>query len=151
MTVYEHVKRFKDKFPLTIAWRLKRNSKVIQKHLNPGEEVRYAFAAQKYGTLSFVSTCVVAVTNKRLLIGQKRVLFGYFYYSITPDLYNDIQIRKGIIWGNVIIDTVKEVVTLTKISPKALLEIETEVTSFMMEAKKKYKTREELREENVKN
>lgn len=144
MTVYESVKRFKEKFPLTVAWRLKKNSKVIDMHINPDEEVRYAFAAQKEGTLPFLTTCVVAVTNKRILIGQKRVLFGYFYYSITPDLYNDIQIIKRFIWGDLIIDTVKEVITLTKISPKALLEIETEISSFMMEAKQKYKTKEEL-------
>lgn len=151
MTVYEHVKRFKKKFPLTIAWRLKRNSKVLDMHVNPDEKVRYAFAAQKHGTLPFVSTCVVAITNKRILIGQKRVLFGYFYYSITPDLYNDIQIIKRIVWGDLIIDTVKEVIVLTKISPKALLEIETEISSFMMEEKQKYKTREESAEKNVDN
>ncbi len=148
MTVYEHVKKFKEKFPLTVAWRLKKNSKIVQMHVNPDERIRYAFAAQKNETLHFVSTCVVAITNKRILIGQKRVLFGYFYYSITPDLYNDMQIRKGILWGDVIIDTVKEKMIFSKISPKALLEIETEVTSFMLEAKKKYKTQEELREKN---
>ncbi len=42
-------------------------------HLNPGEEVRYAFACQKYfPTFDFITTCVVAVTNKRLLIGTKK-------------------------------------------------------------------------------
>ena len=38
---------FRKKFPKTIAFRIKEHAKVIEKHLNPGEEVRYVFAAQK--------------------------------------------------------------------------------------------------------
>lgn len=88
--------------------------------------------------LDIITTCVIAVTNKRLVIGQKRVVFGYFYYSITPDLYNDLQVRNGLIWGDVIIDTVKEKVHLSNIDPKGLIEIETVITEFMMKEKKKY-------------
>lgn len=137
--VYNKVKEFKNKYPRTIAWRLKKNSQVVQMHLNPGEIVLYAFCGQKNASvLDIITTCVVAVTNKRLIIGQKRVVFGYFYYSITPDLYNDLQIRNGLIWGNLIIDTVKEVIHLSNIDPRGLLEIETKVTEFMMQEKKKY-------------
>lgn len=137
--VYNKVKEFKNKYPRTIAWRLKKNSKVVQMHLNPGEKVLYAFCGQKNANvLDIITTCVVAVTNKRLIIGQKRVVFGYFYYSITPDLYNDLQIRNGLIWGNLIIDTVKEVIHLSNLDPRGLLEIETKVTEFMMQEKKKY-------------
>ena len=137
--VYEKVKEFKRKYPRTIAWRLKKNSKVVQMHLNPGEKVLYAFCGQKNDNpLDIITTCVIAVTNKRLVIGQKRVVFGYFYYSITPDLYNDLQVRNGLIWGDVIIDTVKEKVHLSNIDPKGLIEIETVITEFMMKEKKKY-------------
>ena len=137
--VYNKVKEFKRKYPRTIAWRLKKNSKVVQMHLNPGERVLYAFCGQKNDNpLDIITTCVIAVTNKRLVIGQKRVVFGYFYYSITPDLYNDLQIRNGLIWGDVIIDTVKEKVHLSNIDPKGLIEIETVITEFMMKEKKKY-------------
>ena len=137
--VYNKVKEFKRKYPRTIAWRLKKNSKVVQMHLNPGEKVLYAFCGQKNDNpLDIITTCVIAVTNKRLVIGQKRVVFGYFYYSITPDLYNDLQIRNGLIWGDVIIDTVKEKVHLSNIDPKGLIEIETVITEFMMKEKKKY-------------
>ena len=137
--VYNKVKEFKRKYPRTIAWRLKKNSKVVQMHLNPGERVLYAFCGQKNANpLDIITTCVIAVTNKRLVIGQKRVVFGYFYYSITPDLYNDLQIRNGLIWGDVIIDTVKEKVHLSNIDPKGLIEIETVITEFMMKEKKKY-------------
>lgn len=137
--VYNKVKEFKRKYPRTIAWRLKKNSKVVQMHLNPGERVLYAFCGQKNDNpLDIITTCVIAVTNKRLVIGQKRVVFGYFYYSITPDLYNDLQVRNGLIWGDVIIDTVKEKVHLSNIDPKGLIEIETVITEFMMKEKKKY-------------
>ena len=45
--VYQKVREFKDKYPMTISWRLKKHSKVIDIHLNPDEVVNYAFAAQK--------------------------------------------------------------------------------------------------------
>ena len=44
---YNIVKGFMSKFPMTIAWRLKQHCKVIDKHLNSGEKILYAFAGQK--------------------------------------------------------------------------------------------------------
>ena len=77
MTCYELAKKFKEKFPSTIAWRIFQNSKVIDEHINPDEEVQYAFVGQKNESpFDIFQTCAVAITNKRLLIGQKRVLFG---------------------------------------------------------------------------
>jgi hypothetical protein len=32
--VYEKVREFKNKFPLTIAWRLKQNSKVVEDNID---------------------------------------------------------------------------------------------------------------------
>ena len=84
----------------------------------------------------------VVLTNRRILIAQKNLIFGYTLISITPDLFNDLTVYQGIIWGKVIIDTVKEVVTLTNIDKRALPEIETAISSFMMEEKKKYKNNE---------
>lgn len=138
-SVYKRVLKFKHKYPNTIAWRLKQNASVIEKHLNPGEEVRYAFAAQKNDNVfNIFETAVVVLTTKRILIGRKRVLFGYFLNSITPDMFNDLKVSGGLIWGKVYIDTVKEYVTLSNISNDALTEIETEVSTYMMEEKKKY-------------
>lgn len=140
--VYAYALEFKKKYPTTIAWRLKQNSKIIEKHLNPDEIVNYAFACQK-GNSSFdiFSTCVVAVTNKRLLIGRDRVVVGYFLDSITPDLFNDIKVLSGVIWGKIHVDTVKEFITLSNIDKKALPEIETKISSFMMNEKKLYKNK----------
>ena len=138
--VYDKVKDFKDKYPSTIAWRLKAHSKVIEKYLNPGEEVNFVFAAQRgYSSFDIFSTFVVALTNKRILIAQKRLLFGYTYVAITPDMFNDLTVNTGLIWGKVLIDTVKETVILSNIAKAAMDDIETEITEYMMEEKKKYK------------
>ena len=144
MSVYEELKKFKKKYPMTISWRLKKHAKIIEKHLNPEEKVLYAFAAQKNDNpLDIITTYAVVITNKRILLASKRVLFGYFLISITPDLFNDLNVKMGIIWGKVIIDTVKEVVTLSNIQREALDEIETAVTEYMMEEKQKYKQKSE--------
>lgn len=138
-SVYAKVLEFKRKFHGGIAWRLKKHSDVVEKHLNPDEEVIYAFPAQKNDTHKDIfSTAVVALTNKRILIGQARVFVGYALTSITPDLFNDLEVYEGLIWGMITIDTVKEMVNLSNIDKKALTEIETNITEFMMEEKKKY-------------
>ena len=137
--VYSRLKDFKRKYPLTVAWRIKKHAKIIEKHLNPDEEILYAFVAQKSNTSSeiFFTTAVV-LTNKRILFGQKRLLFGYFYTAITPDMFNDLKVKMGIMWGRIFIDTVKELVVLSNIDGRALDEIETEITEYMMREKKNY-------------
>ena len=138
-SVYEQALEFKKKYSTTIAWRLRKNSNIIEKHLNPGEEVLYVFCAQKNDhPLNILGTAVIALTNQRILIGRDRVIIGYFMDSITPDLFNDLKVRSGIIWGKIDIDTVKEFVTFSNVSKSALSEIETKITSFMMEEKQKY-------------
>ena len=138
--VYEQALKFKESYPATIAWRIKKNAAIVEKHLNPDEVPVYTFVAQKNDNFfDIFSTAVVCLTNKRILIGRKRVIIGYFLDSITPDMFNDLKIKSGIIWGKIHIDTVKEYVTLSNISYPALSEIETQVTMAMQEAKKKYK------------
>lgn len=127
---------FKSKYPLTIGWRLKKHSRVLLEHLHDDEAIRYAFYAQKNkSSLDVTSSGIVAVTNKRLVIARDRVVFGYFFDSITADMFNDLKLRSGIIWGKVIIDTVSELVILSNISKSALAEIEEEITSAMLELK----------------
>ena len=137
--VYKRVLKFKRKYPLTVGWRPRQNASIIDKHLNPDEKVLYAFIAQKNDNpLQFFESGVVALTNKRILIGRKRVLFGYFLDSITPDMFNDLKVTGGIIWGKVHIDTVKELVTLSNIDIAALPELETAVSQYMIKVKKEY-------------
>lgn len=138
-STYDIVKEFKRKYKTTICWRIKKHSRLIDKNLNPNEEVLYAFAAQNDDThKSIFNTAVLALTTERLLIAQDYILIGYHINSITPDLYNDMQVFAGIIWGTITIDTVKEVMNFSNISKRALPEIQTKISSFMIEAKKKY-------------
>lgn len=144
--VYNKLKEFKSKYPATISWRMKSHAKVVEKHLNPGEEVRYAFPAQKgTSSMDIFSTFAVVLTNKRILLAQKRLLFGYTFLAITPDMFNDLTVSTGIIWGKLYIDTVKETVMLSNISRRAMNDIETEITEYMMAEKKKYSVSEEDR------
>ena len=137
--IYEYARAFKKRYPFTIAWRIKAHAKVAQKHLNPGEQVLYVFTAQKNDNpIDIITTYVCVLTNRRLMLAHKRMVFGYFFTSITPDLFNDLKVNMGFMWGKVYIDTVKEVVPLSNIQKGALNEIETNVTSYMMEEKKNY-------------
>ncbi len=143
-STYELVKDFKNRYKVTICWRVKKHCALIDKNLNPNERVLYAFAAQNNGTHdSIFDTAVLALTSERLIIAQDRIVVGYKVSTITPDLYNDLQVNAGIIWGTVTIDTIKETVIFSNISKRALSEIQKNITSFMIEAKKKYKDREE--------
>lgn len=136
---YALASKFMKKYPMTIAWRIKRHCKIIDKYLNPDEKIIYIFAGQKNDSMvDLFHTCVIAFTNKRIMIATDRVLFGYFFRSITPDMYNDLTVSKGLIWGKVVVDTIKEVIVITNIDAKALDEIETNITEIMIKNKKEY-------------
>ena len=136
---YLMAREFKNKYPRTIAWRIHEHCKIIDKHLNPDEKVLYVFAGQKnHKSYDFLNTNVVALTNKRLMIATKRLLFGYFFISITPDMFNDLTVINGIIWGKIKIDTIKEIVFISNIDPNALPEIATNITEDTMAEQKKY-------------
>lgn len=141
---YELLKQFRNKFPGSVSWRLKKHCKVIDIHLNPNERINFIFSGQlDIKPLSLFNTGVIAVTNERLIIAQKKLIIGYKFSSITPDLYNDLTVKAGIIWGTIIIDTVREQVYVSDLDKDSLPEIETEITMFMQEAKKKYAKKEE--------
>ena len=143
---YLKLKEFKSKYPSTIAWRLKAHSKVIERHLNPGEIVNFVFAAQKgFSSIDIFSTFVIVLTNKRILLAQKRVLWGYTYLSVTPDMFNDLTVFSGLIWGKVYIDTVKETIILSNVSKNSLDDIETQITEYMMTEKKKYQEKPNIK------
>ncbi len=142
--IYRQAKKFRRKHPLTIAFRLKAHSKILAKHLNDGEKIRYVFAAQK-GPSSYdiVSTYVIAITDRRIMIARKRLLFGYFFLAITPDMFNDIKVKMGIVWAKIEIDTVKEFIILSNVQSSAASEIETAVTQYVLREKKKFKKKDD--------
>ena len=137
--IYKRVKEFKRKYPLTVAFRLKAHAKVASKFIGDDEKVKYVFAAQKnYQSYEIINTNIIVLTDKRLVVATKRLAFGYFLKVITPDMFNDLTIKNGIIWGKVIIDTVKEKVILSNIDPNALAEIDDNITMTMIEEKKEF-------------
>ena len=142
---YGMLKEFKKKYPGCVTWfRLKKHCAIIDKHLNPNEHIEFIFAGQlDNDALSFFNTGVVAITSERLVIAQNRLIVGYKFSSVTPDLYNDLQVDAGLLWGTLCIDTVKEKIYVSDLDKKSLSEIETKVTMFMQENKKKYKERNE--------
>ena len=141
--VYDQARLFRKKYPGSLVFRVRKHAEVIERHLNPGEKANFVFVGQKNDSpFDIFASCVIAITDRRILIGKKRLLWGYFLSAITPDLYNDMQIYQGLIWGSVTIDTVKEEIVITNVSKKGLDEIETRISEFMMEEKKKYKTSE---------
>lgn len=139
--IYKEVSGYLKRYPFTFAWRIAQHSKVIAKHLNKDEDIYYVFPAQRNpDSFNVFTTCLVALTNKRILIAQKRVLWGYNITSITPDMFNDFELSKGLIFGKLDIDTVKEIIRLSNLDPKALVEIETNLSEYILEIKPKNDT-----------
>lgn len=138
-TIYQKAKRFMLKYPFTVAFRIRKHAKVASQFVGEDEEIKYVFVAQKnFGSFDFVNTNIIVLTDKRLIVATKRIVFGYFFRMITPDMFNDLTIKKGLIWGKVIIDTISEKVVLSNIDCGALAEIDDNITMYMLEQKKKF-------------
>ena len=144
MNIYNNALKFKKKYPWTIAFRLKKHAKVVQDIIDKDEKVLYTFCGQRNDIRSMIfDSCVVVATNKRIIVGEKRALFGYYLVTISTELFNDLKINTGLIWGRIEIDTVKENVFISNVDKKAMDEIETNIHGIMLKNKKK------LREKSV--
>lgn len=139
-SIYEAAREFRKKYPLTIAFRLKANSAVVQKHLDAGETPLYTFVGQKRkDRMGRNQTAVVTITDKRILIGRSQLFhFGYTLNVITPDMFNDLRVECGPVFGSVILDTVKEKVVITHLDRRSLDDIENHVSGTMTNLKKEY-------------
>lgn len=134
MNIYDLVRRFKTKYPTTIAWRLSAHAALAEKALDADEEVRYVFCGQKNCMhRDIMSTNVIVFTNKRIILCHKRIFPGYFITSVNIDNVNDIKTKAGILWGMVIIDSIKEKIILSNIAVDALDNI---LDNFYMTFKK---------------
>lgn len=141
--VYKLARRFKNKYFGTIAFRIWAHSKVVAEHINKNEKLLYVFCGQKGGSnREIFSSCVVALTNERIIIGTKRVLFGYYLTSITPELFNDLKVHSGIIFGRILIDTAKEKVAISNLAKSSLREVETAISTYINKYKNKDKKKE---------
>lgn len=138
MRVYKLAVRFKRKYPNTIAIRLKKHAEVIERVIDKDEQVLYVFCGQRNDTHSLLfDSCIVALTNKRIIIGEKRALFGYYLINVKMDLYNDLKLTTGIFWGKIELDTVKETVFISNLDKRSLDEIETNINKVVAEYKKR--------------
>ena len=112
--VYDKLKNFKTEYPSTIAWRLKAHSKVIERHLNPGEEVNYVFAAQK-GLSSIDSIFNGEMTTANGKVDTKK--FANIIKEVLKKNLKDEYFRKDTVDGltqNTMILTVGELKALAK-------------------------------------
>ena len=135
--IYKRAKEFKKKYPFTVAWRIKEHCKVVAKHMEPSEKIRYVFVGQKNDSIiDIITTYVIVITDKRIVFGEKRFFWGYFFTSITSDMFNDLNVKQGLLWGRCIIDTIKERVIISNLSKSALPEIENNITTYVIKAKK---------------
>lgn len=115
-------------------WRLK-HFKVVEQQLKDDEDVLVCFIGLK----NFVDIAnhdenwAYAITNKRIIIGQKGLIGEKVDVISLRDL-NDISFRKGLVFGVLIIDTIKEVfnVGLNKNSATSIHEL---VTNALMDLK----------------
>ena len=138
MRVYKLAARFKRKYPNTIAIRLKKHAEVIEKIIDKDEQVLYAFCGQRNDTHKLLfDSCIVALTNRRIIVGEKRALFGYYLITIKTDLFNDLKLSTGMFWGKIEIDTVKEHVYISNLDKRSLDEIETNIHQIVAENKKR--------------
>jgi hypothetical protein len=136
--IYKRAKSFKRKYPFTVAWRIREHCKVVAKHIEPNEQIKYVFVGQKNDNiLDIITTYVIVITDRRIVLGQKRLFWGYFFISITSDMFNDLTVKMGLLWGRCIIDTIKEKVIISNLSKSSLSEIETNITTHVIAAKKK--------------
>lgn len=145
MSVYGMVRKFKNRYPYTFAFRLRKHANVIQNVIDSDEKVLYTFCGQKNDSHSMLfDSCVVALTNKRIIVGQKRI-FGYYVITISTKLFNDLSINSRIIWGRIEIDTVKENLFISNIDKRAMDEIETMVHKIVLSNNKRMKQEEALK------
>lgn len=136
--ILDEALKFKKKYPTTVAFRINAHATIAKKHLDADEELKYVFVGQKNDTnFSVPNSFLIALTNKRMLFARKRLLYGYLFYAVTPDMLNDVKIRADLIWGKIVIDTVKELVTISNLSRNCLDEIETAITKYMIDEKVK--------------
>lgn len=119
---------------MTANWRLK-HFKVVENQLKEDEEVLVAFIGLKnYESLSkHEQNWAYAITNKRIIIGQKGLIGEKVDVISLRDL-NDVSFKKGMIYGILTIDTIKEKfnVGLDKISATSIHEL---VTNTLMDLK----------------
>lgn len=90
-------------------WGIK-HFKLIEESLLPHEEVKMPFI----GLHNYISSTkhdgnfAYAVTNKRIIMAQKKQITGENFQTVSLDNINDITFKSGVLFGILTIDTIKE-------------------------------------------
>lgn len=90
------------------SWALKHFT-LIEKNLNESEEVSMVFCGlQNYiSATKHDSTFGYAITNKRIVMAQKKII-GENFQSVSLNNLNDVTFSSGMLMGVITIDTFKE-------------------------------------------
>ncbi|MGU8907281.1 PH domain-containing protein [Clostridium perfringens] len=90
-------------------WGIK-HFKLIEENLLPNEEVKMVFI----GLHNYISSTkhdgnfAYAITNKRIIMAQKKQITGENFQTISLDNINDITFKSGVLLGILTVDTIKE-------------------------------------------
>jgi hypothetical protein len=103
-SIYEKALEFKNRYPGTFGYRLKKHAKVIEDNLLEGEKVTNVYC----GSLGTFDTAILAITNKRIILGHKKLFFGSKCVSINNDKICSVNAYNGMIWGKVIISSLSD-------------------------------------------
>ncbi|MDG6154899.1 PH domain-containing protein [Lactococcus garvieae] len=87
----------------------KKHFALIEKNLNKDENVEMCFCGLHNfkSNTKHDSTFAYAITNKRIMMGQKK-LIGENFQSVSLKQVNDVTFSSGMIMGVITIDTFKE-------------------------------------------
>jgi hypothetical protein len=93
---------------------------IIEKNLGNDENVLFAFIGlHNYVSISkHDNNFAYAVTNKRILLGQKKVI-GEVFQSIALNKINDITFQSGVAYGVITVDAQTEVFNVAVLKSQA--------------------------------
>lgn len=83
----------------------------IAEALRDNEDILTCFVANRETNYS-TRLCVCSISNQRIIISQKN-LIGKDLQTIAIDNVNDITVKFGLLSGRIVIDTFKEVISMT--------------------------------------
>jgi hypothetical protein len=104
--VYEKILRFKNKYPSTFALRLKKHAEVAEKSLMKGEKVYEAYCACNENFRSYA----IVITDKRIILAHKNLMFGYHVESISKDKIYKIDNEQGFKWSEISLNSLTETI-----------------------------------------
>lgn len=124
------------------SWSIKHFS-LIENELRAGESILTAYVGRlsKNSDGNSGYNYAFALTPKRFIMAQKRII-GNFLKSIYLENVNDVTMKKGLIFGTIEVDTIKEVVQI-EVAKECADNIYYCITSSLERIKKANKERED--------